>query len=179
MREGRRGASAWPSDRPTADSRQIGVGVAAQRAPKWRALSGAQVPVALKAPVVARTSHFVLQHLAPDVLIARERTGNSGTGELSTDDAPTKYGLVDKTPSSDREAGFMIPKRHARRAVTRNTIRRQMRAALASRPAGPGLWLFRMVRAFEPGLFASASSRELRITVRGELDELMARAGFE
>jgi ribonuclease P protein component len=85
---------------------------------------------------------------------------------------------VDKYPRAGREAGFVIPKRLARRAVTRNLIRRQMRAALATRPAGPGIWLFRLVRAFEPRQFVSAASMHLRAAIRRELDELMGQAGF-
>jgi ribonuclease P protein component len=85
---------------------------------------------------------------------------------------------VDKHAGAGREAGFAIPKRLARRAVTRNLIRRQMRAALTSRPAGPGIWLCRLVRAFEPRQFVSATSMHLRAAIRRELDDLMGQAGF-
>ena len=48
--------------------------------------------------------------------------------------------------------GLVVPKRHARRAATRNLIKRQMRAQLAQAAASaapqaqlpPGLWVLRL-----------------------------------
>jgi ribonuclease P protein component len=156
----------------------IALGVTRLPAPAWRALSGARILIALKAPVIARTGHFVLQHLPAEFPRLQSPAAGSETGELSTDGAPPAYRLVDKCPRAVHEAGFVIPKRLARRAVTRNLIRRQMRAALTSRPAGPGIWLFRLVRAFEARQFVSAASLQLRAAIRRELDELMGQAGF-
>jgi len=74
--------------------------------------------------------------------------------------------------------GSVIPKRHARRAVTRNLLKRQVRAALA-RHAGTlpsGLWLVRLKAPFAPASFPSAASDALRVAARGELDTLFTRA---
>jgi ribonuclease P protein component len=152
--------------------------VVAQQAPIWKALAGTRIPIALKAPVVARTSHFILQHLAAQAPEPYSLAAEAESSELSTDGAPTAYRVVDKYRVAGHEAGFVIPKRHARRAVTRNLIRRQMRNALTSRPVGPGIWLFRLVRSFEPRQFVSAASSQLRAEIRRELDDLMGQAGF-
>lgn len=71
----------------------------------------------------------------------------------------------------------MVPKRHARRAVTRNLIRRQMREVLRDEsPALPACQLLIRLRApFDRGRFPAAASAALRAAVRQELAELLAR----
>lgn len=74
--------------------------------------------------------------------------------------------------------GMVVPKRHARRAVTRNLIRRQMRALMQAHAAElpPGLWVLRLKAPFDPRQFPSACSQALRIAVRDELGVLLRRA---
>jgi ribonuclease P protein component len=71
-----------------------------------------------------------------------------------------------------------VPKRHARRAVTRNLLKRQARSAFqrhGSRlPAG--LWLLRLHAPFSKTEFVSAGSPLLARAARSELDALLARA---
>ena len=72
----------------------------------------------------------------------------------------------------------MVPKRHAKRAVTRNLLKRQIRAAFV-RHAGllpGGLWLVRLREGFVPAQFISARSRALAVAAREELDGLLGRA---
>ncbi len=74
-------------------------------------------------------------------------------------------------------AGCVVPKRHAKRAVTRSLIKRQIRAAL-DRHAGAlaqGLWLVRLKSPFAPAQFPSAASLALRRAARAELDTLLLR----
>lgn len=71
--------------------------------------------------------------------------------------------------------GFVVPKRHARRAVTRNLLRRVARAAL-QRHAGalaPGLWVVRLRSPFDVQAFRSAASGALRTAMQCELDALL------
>ncbi|MFN4004160.1 MAG: ribonuclease P protein component [Hylemonella sp.] len=74
--------------------------------------------------------------------------------------------------------GALVPKRWARRAVTRNLIRRQV-YALAASSAG---WLpqcayvVRLRSAFDLRQFPSASSDALKMAVRTELQRLFQRA---
>lgn len=75
--------------------------------------------------------------------------------------------------------GAMVPKRWARRAVTRNTIKRQIYAV--SRDAffkpTPAAYLVRLRAGFDPARFISACSPQLKKAVRMELAGLLAASG--
>lgn len=72
--------------------------------------------------------------------------------------------------------GAVVPKRHARRAVTRSLLKRQIRATLGRRAAAcpdawpAGIWVVRLRAPFDPARFTSASSGALRLAARSELD---------
>lgn len=72
--------------------------------------------------------------------------------------------------------GAVVPKRHARRAVTRTLLKRQIRAATARHverlPAG--LWVVRLRAPFDRKVYVSASSTALRDTACLELDAAFA-----
>ena len=67
--------------------------------------------------------------------------------------------------------GAMVPKRWARRAVTRNLIKRQIHALadLGHLPPASGAVLVRLRASFHTGAFVSAASPALRQAVRAEL----------
>jgi len=75
-----------------------------------------------------------------------------------------------------------VPRRHARRAVTRTLIKRQIRAALSRREApgqGPlrsGLWVVRLRAPFDRSSYTSAASSALRVAASGELDGVLGQA---
>jgi ribonuclease P protein component len=127
-----------------------------------RTLRAAQFPAALSAPRRAQSAHFVIQHAA------------IGAQDLSTADAPSVARSVDDSAGW----GWVVPKRHARRAVTRNLIRRQLRAALRRHATKleAGLWLLRLRAGFDVAQFPSAASPALRRAVSAEIDGLLARA---
>jgi ribonuclease P protein component len=135
----------------------------------------AAVAVLLAAPSLARTEHFSL-HAAPREPVAQE---------LPTEAAPDRNESVDNQVSRSRPAGpwpaltLVVPKRHARRAVTRNLIKRQMREAVRRHRADMTemALLLRQRSAFSPRLYPSAASDALRDAVRCELDALFERAG--
>jgi len=127
----------------------------------------------LAVPPCSRSTHFAVHHL-------RARPGTAqqtSVDELSTDDAPIPAIIVDNSPDG-HWLGSVMPKRHAARAVTRNMLRRQVRAAMSRHllRLQPGLWLVRLRRPFARAEFPSAASRALRQTVASELDRLFARA---
>lgn len=70
--------------------------------------------------------------------------------------------------------GAMVPKRWAKRAVTRNTIKRQIYNV--SSEFGPslkaGAHLVRLRSGFDRSQFVSASSDVLKAAVRAELQQL-------
>ena len=72
-----------------------------------------------------------------------------------------------------------MPKRHARRAVTRSLLKRQIRGVFGQHaghlPAGQ--WLVRLRQPFATANFVSASSDALCRAAREEIGDLLARAG--
>ena len=78
----------------------------------------------------------------------------------------------------DRWLGLVVPKRHARRAVTRTLVKRQIRnvAAACARQLEPGLWVVRQRSPFDPKQFPSAASDALKEAARAELRALFERA---
>jgi ribonuclease P protein component len=135
----------------------------------WVALGGDSLKALLSAPTVAKTAHFVLQ-------AAPERPARQ---ELPTGVAPDRTESVDNSISAIALGlALVVPKRHAKRAATRNLVKRQMREAMRRQLAD---WagrrvLIRQRGAFAPKHFPSAASDALRQAVRGELDQLFAQA---
>jgi ribonuclease P protein component len=72
--------------------------------------------------------------------------------------------------------GVVVPKRHARRSVTRSLLKREMRAGVARQAhrLAPGLWVVRLRAPFDTTAFPSAASAALRDAARAELDTLLA-----
>jgi ribonuclease P protein component len=132
----------------------------------------------LATPPRWRSAHFAVHHVAGKPSAPRRAGPKPAAGELSTSTAPPAPEPVDDLPGGCW-LGSVIPKRHARRAVTRNLLKRQVRAALArhAQTLPAGLWLVRLKAPFVPGQFASAASDALRVAARGELDTLFTRAG--
>jgi ribonuclease P protein component len=77
--------------------------------------------------------------------------------------------------------GLVVPKRHARRAVTRSLLKRQMRAVFARHVARlpAGAWVLRLRAPFERGEYQSAASARLREVVRTELEDVVAACAQE
>jgi ribonuclease P protein component len=113
---------------------------------------------------IAKTPHFSL-HVSPSAPAVRQ---------LPTDAAPDRTESVDNLPA----VMLLVPKRHARRAVTRNLIKRQMRHAALAHSAflNADEVLIRLRGAFDVRQFPSAASAALRNAVRVELDALFDRA---
>lgn len=97
-------------------------------------------------------------------------------------------GIVAKTPhfalhrampcgSEPALIGALIPKRWAKRAVTRNAIRRQIYAAMAQwAPQLPvAAHVVRLRASFDPKQFKSASSDALKHALRVELQQLFEK----
>lgn len=70
-----------------------------------------------------------------------------------------------------------MPKRHARRSVTRSLLKRQVRGAFqrAENHLPAGLWLVRLRQPFAVKQFPSAASGALSLAARRELDELLTQ----
>lgn len=132
----------------------------------------------LAVPPCLRSTHFAVHHLQAEPLPSPRALRHRVPELLSTGSSTEPDKAVDKRVGAIW-LGQMLPKRHAARAVTRNLLRRQVRAAVARHEArlAPGLWLVRLRRPFAAADFPSAASQALRRAAAGELDRLFAGAG--
>ena len=129
----------------------------------------------------ARSAHFALHHLpahpAPSAWhAARSRAAQA---ELSTGEPQPVHNPVEDSPPAPQGCwvGMVVPKRHAKRSVTRQLLKRQIRAAFAERPGlPPGMWVVRLRSPFDRQKFPSAASDALRRAARAELAQLLDRA---
>jgi ribonuclease P protein component len=102
-----------------------------------------------------------------------------GQTQLSTDEKSGSCIPVDESAAAAAVwLGLVVPKRHARRSVTRNLVRRQMRACFArhAHALPSGDWVLRLRKGYERAQFPSAASDALAEVVARELAQLMERA---
>jgi ribonuclease P protein component len=131
----------------------------------------------LAAPAKARSAHFAVHHLAIRPSVARSPGIHGSSTDLSTGDSSFKEDPVDGWGGSDLWLGTVVPRRHARRSVTRSLLKRQIRAAVSRESRLPaGLWVVRLRAPFDRQQFISAASEALRRVARTELEALLADA---
>ncbi len=129
----------------------------------------------------SRSTHFALHHLVAAPLPRIWRAKTAIDTELSTGSALSCPQVVDDFPEAVLSGlwfACVVPKRHARRAVTRTLLKRQVRSAFQRwGPTLPaGLWLVRLRAPFAKQDFISARSVVLAAAARTELEALLARA---
>jgi ribonuclease P protein component len=141
----------------------------------------------LAAPQRARTPHFTVHYLAsvPGFVPPPPAQSNLSTGLSTAEhsssalvDTPLASAVDSATSPRGCWLGLVIPKRHAKRAVTRNLLKRQVRAIAAACAAElpPGLWVVRLRTPFDRQVFTSPASDPLRDCARDELQTLFDRA---
>lgn len=126
---------------------------------------------------VSRTAHFALHRLGLPSGDASTLPPPPGPGLQPQADTPLALFAVAQG-CTDVWLGAMVPKRWARRAVTRNTIKRQI-YAVASRfePRMPhAAHVVRLRASFDRKHFVSATSEALKQAVRAELEQLFSAA---
>jgi ribonuclease P protein component len=118
-----------------------------------------QFQAVLAGSTVARTAHFALHRVALDA----GQPEHSRTALFAVDDV---------------WLGAMVPKRWARRAVTRNTIKRQVYTVSLDFEAsfGHAAHVVRLRSGFDRQHFISATSSALKIAVKAELMQLFSKA---
>ncbi|MDP1693358.1 MAG: ribonuclease P protein component [Burkholderiaceae bacterium] len=144
----------------------------------WRNLKSADFALALATPALGKSPHFVLHHVAASPAAAVRHACKPDVPELSTDNAPNGSIAVDNTPTPNHWwLGLVVPKRHARRAVTRSLLKRQMRVQADGHRdrLAPGQWIIRLRAPFDPRRYPSAASSQLRDAARQELEQVFAR----
>ena len=148
----------------------------------------------LAAPLRLRSTHFAVHHLEGRPLPPRQPGAPTvarppDTASLSTELSTGVYTVVESdvddlcsAAKSDgrpqRWLGLVVPKRHARRAVTRTLVKRQIRhvAADCAERLPAGLWVVRQRAPFDLREFPSAASDALKQAARMELRALFERA---
>jgi ribonuclease P protein component len=130
----------------------------------------AQFQAVMAGSTVSRTAHFALHRLglqAPESGITGPRS-----------DGPAALFLVGAAAPPEPWMGVLIPKRWAKRAVTRNAIKRQIYTVSqdfeTQMPAAAHV--VRLRAGFDRAQFKSATSDALKRAVRSELQELFTRA---
>ena len=127
----------------------------------------AQFDAVMAGSTVSRTAHFALHRTGIDAAAPAE--ASPGPGSLR----PQALFAV-----QEPWVGALIPKRWAKRAVTRNAIKRQIytvsSAFESSLPAAAHV--VRLRSAFDRAQFVSASSDRLKKAVRAELEQLFQGA---
>ena len=128
----------------------------------------AQFQAVLAGTTIARSEHFALHR---NTLVSQAPPGPSNLRGL--DGAVARQAPLFPVP--DLWLGAMVPKRWAKRAVTRNAIKRQIYTVSADfSPLQPeAAFVVRLRRDFSRKVFLSASSDLLKQAVRTELMQLM------
>jgi ribonuclease P protein component len=126
----------------------------------------------------SRSTHFALHHVPRALPAAEVAAPGAPAAELSTTPAPACPQPVDDS-SPSLWFGCVVPKRHARRSVTRSLLKRQIRGAFQRHAPvlDGGHWLVRLRAGFAVAQFVSAASPALAQAARAELDGLLSRAG--
>ncbi|MEO6898043.1 MAG: ribonuclease P protein component [Caldimonas sp.] len=129
----------------------------------------------------ASTAHFAVHHLAGAPVTSGTRDGKLSTISDDSGGVPVDDCAPEGATAGFSWVGAVVPKRHARRAVTRSLLKRQIYAAAERHRAhlAPGLWIVRLRSPFDRARFTSAASEPLRRGARDELEALLeaARAG--
>ena len=121
----------------------------------------------MSAQTAARTAHFAL-HMAPlDLTVPANPSSPTASQPLAM-----LAGLAGGC------LGVVVPKRWAKRAVTRNTIKRQVfSVSQAFEPDLPvAAYVVRLRSGFDRGRFPSATSEPLKAALRLELQQLFQDA---
>ena len=125
-----------------------------------------QFQAVLAGSTVAKTEHFALHRNGLDARAPQ-------LGPIKSADQDTSVPAL--FPVQDTWIGAMVPKRWAKRAVTRNAIKRQIYTVSAGLPNQypQAAFLVRLRREFSRKEFPSAMSDQLKDAVRAEVQALM------
>ncbi|WP_341909010.1 ribonuclease P protein component [Polaromonas sp. YR568] len=126
-----------------------------------------QFQAVLAGAIVAKTTHFALHRNTLDA-----QPAEADAAVVATVTAVAARPLF---PRQDFWIGAMVPKRWAKRAVTRNAIKRQIYTVSAdfSRQYPQAAYVVRLRRDFSRKEFISATSEPLKQAVRAEVHALL------
>ena len=123
---------------------------------------------------VSRTPHFALHRVAllPKTIAVADKPAMVSANGASAAFSKPLFAV------QDTWLGVVVPKRWAKRAVTRNTIKRQIYAVStdSSCHLPAAAHVVRLRAGFDRAEFISATSDKLKIAVRAELQSLFSGA---
>ena len=128
-----------------------------------------QFQAVLAGTILARTPHFALHRTALDATTAPSPAPESPASPLMT-----LFSIEDVW------MGALVPKRWARRAVTRNAIKRQIYSVSADFESAftKAAHVVRLRMTFDRSQFISATSDRLKDAIRSELQQLFTKASI-
>ena len=137
-------------------------------------MTKAQFAAVMSGQTVSRTPHFALHRVALQPNLMSKAVDTAAV--VSVPGAPALNKPLFAV--QDTWLGVIVPKRWAKRAVTRNTIKRQIYAVStdSSCHLPPAAHVVRLRAGFDRAQFISATSDKLKIAVRAELQHLFAGA---
>ena len=139
----------------------------------------------LKTHSQARSPHFAVHHLASAPSRPKKAAIKAAGLKLSTDSAlrlvsPVDDPVVQLLATQALKGvwlGMVLPKRHAKRAVTRTLLKRQIKAVMAcQKHISAGLWVVRLRAPFDRKIYISAASEAMREAARNELTHVLMTA---
>jgi ribonuclease P protein component len=128
---------------------------------------------------IARSAHFMVHHLAAAKLSTGHASPLSEAAARAVQPVDNSVGDGQEEPPVSRLClGLVVPKRHARRSVTRTQVKTQIRAGIR-RHLGDlvaGDWVVRLRAPIDRKQFPSARSDALAVLLHAEIDTLLGDA---
>lgn len=183
MRGGPRAASASRSDQdPRVGGHRVRATVTRVRVCRLR--DSRDFERVLARPAQAVNRHFALHGLECPLDTPAESPSKARGRNLSTGAEPARSISVDnETPTGLNKTfqrcvclGVVVPKRFARRSVTRSLLKRQIRCGIERHADNlpQGMWVVRLRATFDKANHVSATSNSLRSIVRLEVEQLVS-----
>ena len=137
-----------------------------------------QFQAAMAGGTVSRTAHFALHRLALDASSTAMASQAAAVAPTGPGSLPSVQGPQALFAVRGVWLGAMVPKRWARRAVTRNAIKRQIYTVgdTFETQLAQAAHVVRLRSAFDRKQFVSATSDQLKQAVRAELLQLFGYA---
>ena len=131
---------------------------------------------------IARSAHFMVHHLAATPTTQLPAGHTPRTASLPGMAVPVDESVensVDNRPEMlSLRLGLVVPKRHARRSVTRTLVKVQIRAGIRRHLADlvAGDWVVRLRAPIDRKQFPSARSETLAALLHAEIETLLGDA---
>ncbi|WP_312565085.1 ribonuclease P protein component [Comamonas sp.] len=140
-----------------------------------------QFQATMSGGTISRTPHFALHRLVLRNADVAKDAEPTGPGATLSEPAPQALFVVPGCQAPQVWLGPLVPKRWAKRSVTRHTIKRQIYAVASEFDAQlqalpPAAYVVRLRAGFDRKQFISATSEPLKRAVRAELLQLLAHA---